>query len=515
MGGCGETGRRSRLKICFPKGSAGSSPAIRTILGLALAVLTAACGPADDPNRVDISIIGAPPKLGDPDRETLDATRSTMLRETAMGLVRFDASGQIEPALAESWIVTDDGRSIIFRIHRMKWPDGSDVTGQDVAASLNRAIATNSENRLKPLLTAVEAVVGMTGRVVEIRLKTPRPYLLQLLAQPELGIRRNGTGLGPWRIRERAGNAFILRPAPDPYADAVEDAPEDKREIHVKGGRGALAVARFVNETSDLVMNGTAADWPYVVAAGLDDAQRLRRDPVEGLFGLAILPRATFLKERSLREAMAMAIDRPAIATALGVPRWPIMERLLPMMLDSGQAPAAPEWAASDMTERRNLAARRIASWEGARGPMAPVRVALPPGPGMRMLFARLSADWRRIGVPSVLVPYADDDADLRLIDEVAPNNSANWYLTRTGCGYGLACSPVGDTELTVARAAPSLGQRSAAIARADAAYAQAAGYIPIAKPLRWSLVSPVLTRYRDNGFGAHPFAELRVPAKN
>src|SRR5512138_3202722 len=29
-GGRGETGRRSRLKICFPRGSVGSSPAVRT-----------------------------------------------------------------------------------------------------------------------------------------------------------------------------------------------------------------------------------------------------------------------------------------------------------------------------------------------------------------------------------------------------------------------------------------------------------------------------------------------------
>ena len=129
----------------------------------------------------------------------------------------------------------------------------------------------------------------------------------------------------------------------------------------------------------------------------------------------------------------------------------------------------------------------------------------------MRVLFARLSADWRRIGVRAVMVPFADDDADLRLIDEVAPNSSANWYLTRTGCDYGLACSTAGDFALSEARAAPSLGQRSAAIARADAAYALNAGYIPLGKPIRWSLVNPVLTRYRDNGFGVHPFAELRA----
>ena len=178
-------------------------------------IATLACTPDDDPNRIDVSVIGPPPKLGDADRELLDPSRGLLMRETAMGLVAFDANGQIEPALAESWIVTDDGRSIIFRIHRMQWPDGTEVTGNQVAESLNRAIASNSENRLKPLLGAIDAVVGMTGRVVEIRLKTPRPYLLQLLAQPELGVRRKGAGLGPWRISGRDGNALVLRPAPD------------------------------------------------------------------------------------------------------------------------------------------------------------------------------------------------------------------------------------------------------------------------------------------------------------
>jgi oligopeptide transport system substrate-binding protein len=513
MGGCGETGRRSRLKICFPYGSAGSSPAIRTIAAIMLMLSSVACTPADDPNRIDVSIIGAAPKLGDPDRETLDASRSIMMRETAMGLVGFDASGQIEPALAESWIVTDDGRSVVFRIQRLKWPDGRDVTGQDVAASLNRAIAANSENRLKPLLTAIDAVVGMTGRVVEIRLKTPRPNLLQLLAQPELGIRRNGTGLGPWRIAGRTGNALVLRPVPDPMVALTgDDAAVDERRTLVKGGRGSLAVARFINGTSDLVLGGTVADWPFIEAGQLSGTARLRRDPAEGLFGLAIIARRAFLKERSLREALAMSIDRTAMAESLAISRWTMMERLLPTQLDSGQPPAQASWSSLRQTERVSLATRRIGAWESARGAIAPVRIALPNGPGMRMLFAQIAADFRRIDVPAMLVPLGDEDADLRLIDEIAPNSSANWYLTRTGCGYGLSCSRIGDVALSEARAAPSLGQRSAAIARADAAYAEHAGYIPIAKPLRWSLVNPVLTRYRDNSLATHPFAQLRAP---
>ncbi len=515
MGGCGETGRRSRLKICFPYGSAGSSPAIRTIAAATAIVALQACTPADDPNRVDVSIIGPAPRLGDPDREALDASRSILLRETAMGLVTLDASGQIEPALAESWIVTDDGRSIIFRIHRVRWPDGSEVTGDEVAQSINRALAANSQNRLKPLLSAIDAVIGMTGRVVEVRLKVPRPYLLQLLAQPELGIRRKGAGLGPWRITGRGGGALTLRPAPDIASEGLEDAPRDLREVRVSGGRAALAIARFAAGRNDLVMGGTLADWPLVRAAALDGTNRIRRDPVDGLFGLAIMPQSAFLKERTLREALSMAIDRSALDGGLDLPRWTAMDRLLPAQLDSGQAAVAPDWLGNSIDERRSIARDRIAGWVRGRGKLSPLRVALPKGPGMRILFAHLAADWRRIGVDAVTVSLADDAADMRLIDEVSPNTSANWYLTRTGCDYGLACSVPGDLALREARAAPTLGQRSAAIARADAAFAANSGYIPLGKPVRWSLVGAALTRYRDNAMATHPFAELRERSKN
>ena len=467
------------------------------------------CAPSDDPNRIDVSVIGTAPKLGDPDREILDATRSTLMRETAMGLVALDAGGQVEPALAESWIVTDDGLSVIFRIHRMRWPDGKEVTGDDVAASLNRAIASTSVNRLKPLLTAVDAVVGMTGRVVEVRLKTPRPNLLQLFAQPELGIRRKGAGLGPWRISGRVGNALVLRPAADVASEDSADAPRDARVVRIKGGRAALAVARFVHQRSDLVIGGTLADWPIVQAANPATAQ-VRQDPADGLFGLAIVGRRDFLKERSLRAALAISIDRAALAADLPPMRWTPVERLLPAQLDSGQAPVSPDWVPAGRDERQSIARQRIAAWVNARGRIEPLRVALPTGPGMRLLFAHLAADWRRIGVPSVKVGPTDADADLRLIDEIAPNASANWYLTRTGCSYELICSEAGDLALREARAAPTLGQRGAAIARADAAYAETAGYIPLGKPMRWSLVNPVLTLYRDNGFAVHPFAQLR-----
>src|SRR3546814_5876462 len=47
------------------------------------------------------------------------------------GLVKLDGNGQVVPDMATSWRVSDDGRSIIFRLREAEWTDGRDVTGQD------------------------------------------------------------------------------------------------------------------------------------------------------------------------------------------------------------------------------------------------------------------------------------------------------------------------------------------------------------------------------------------------
>ena len=96
----------------------------------------------------------------------------------AQGLVRFDAGGNIVGGLAERWNVSDDGISYIFRLASAKWPDGREITAQQVARLLKRAIAPRSKNPLKDALGAVDDIVAMTDRVIEIRLTAPRPNLL-------------------------------------------------------------------------------------------------------------------------------------------------------------------------------------------------------------------------------------------------------------------------------------------------------------------------------------------------
>ena len=477
-------------------------------MGVCAALLTGSCGSTAHSGDVEVSVIGDRFRRSDPDQGGLDRADAMLGDATAMGLVALDGNGQVEPALAESWIVTNDGLSTIFRIRPAQWPNGDQVTGEEVAASLNRAIAPGSHNPLKPLLSAVDAFIGMTGRVVEVRLKVPRPNLLQLLAQPELGIRREGAGSGPYRIVR--GRSTYARLREIPAEDAAPDAKPD--EITLRTERTAKAVARFVADRSDLVSGGTLADWPIVTVAKPRPG-RLRFDPVQGLFGFAIVGRIPFLADSDVRAALAMAIDRKGLANAMGIGGWTISETLLPARLDSAGDPARANWVGNALAQRRADATGRIAQWRGGTRAVPTLRIALPDGPGMRVLFAAVAADWRRIGVTAVAVPWRAPDADLRLIDAVAPNASANWYLTTVSCAGGLVCDAQGDDALEESRNADTLADRSAKLLLADERIAIRSSFIPLGVPIRWSLVDPTLSGWHENVFGAHPLNELRPSA--
>ncbi|HEX8388253.1 MAG TPA: ABC transporter substrate-binding protein [Sphingomonas sp.] len=482
----------TRLKIGFPW-SAGSSPAVRTTLGFLALLPATACDRRPDSGPVVVSAIESERpsrRLSFPTRLLTDATEQ--------GLVRFDAAGQVEPGLAERWIVTDEARSYIFRIRPARWADGRPVTAEQVAAALRRRLAGNP---LSPYLTAVREVVSMTPQVLEVRLERQRPDLLKLFAQPELAVARAKIGgTGPMRLIDDRPRP-VLRPATDPTADPVEPRPED--EVELTPERAAKAIARYAARRTDLVSGGGFADWPLLATVEIRPAE-VRVDPAVGLFGLAVTSRDGFLADAANRIALSQALDRTAITAAVA-PAWEPAERILPDALYNGVAPPPPAWAALPLGRRRAEARARVAeSDEPVR-----LRVALPAGPGATSLYARIAASLASIGVASERVAWSAP-ADLRLVDEVAPYDSARWYLA-TAC---QPCSVEATDALEAARLAPTPAQRAVELARADRLVAEDGAFIPIARPFRWSLVSPRLRQWQPNARAWHPLNRLRPEAR-
>ena len=481
--------------------------ALRRALAMALVVAVAAFTPACErkpEGAVEVVVIGETPKVVDPAAGPLSPGQAVLLTNVAQGLVRFDARGQIEPGLAERWNVSDDGLSYIFRMAAGQWPSGDRITAHQVARILRRTIAGNSNSPLKDTLGAVDEIVAMTDRVLEIRLKAPRPNLLQLLAQPEFALVRESEGSGPFRIAAGPGPAGVIRL--ERQVTALDDEEGRTEELRLGGSDAPAAMRAFVAGKADLVLGGTFADLPYTRQVR-PTRGALRFDPVAGLFGLAPARSGGPLADPELRRLLSQAIDRDALIAALDVPGLVGRATLLEAGLDGVPDPVTPDWQAVPVGERRpGLIAASDRLFGADERPV--LRIALPEGPGAQLLFNRLAADWALLGIK--LERSAPGQAvDLKLIDEVAPSTSPAWFLRRFRCGSAPICDEQIDPLLEAARAAPVAAQRGALLAEAARLMDENQLFIPIAAPIRWTLVSDRIVGFAGNRFGRHTLTSL------
>lgn len=457
------------------------------VTGLSLLLLLAGCGQKQVPDPLRVSLIGD--------------SQSALRRALMQGLVSFDASGGVEPGLAERWIVTDGGLSYIFRIRDADWSSGRPIRAAEVAVVLRRALLGAAPS---PLFANVESVTPMTGQIIEIRLKRPQPDFLALLALPESGIALSGHGTGPYFVHSRRNGVSRLRPLKPRAHAALPDEDAGARDVRIRSETSSLAVARFAGGTLDMVSGGTATDLPFALITKLP-ASQLKLEPARGLFGLAVARADGPLKNRNLRFALSLALDRSAITSRFGVNDWPLAETVLPPA--QSFTPASLE--SFSLTAKERLAkAQALAGSEPKT-----LRVYLPKGPGMRAIMATLAANWRPLHV-NLVSAERPELADLKLIDEVAPLSSPFWYLDRLGCRKIRPCEEGTDALLSRALTAETAEDRLTFLKQADSAITSAHYFIPIARPLRWSLVRDTVSGWKDSPLAVHPLPDLQAKGR-
>lgn len=455
------------------------------------------------------------PRLVDPASRPLTGPELLLVGNSAQGLVRFDNAGNIVPGLAERWAVSDDGLSYVFRLKNGSWPDGRRIRGRDVVRLLNRHLERGSRNPLRDTVGAISQVVAMTDRVVAIELSAPRPHLLQLLAQPEFGLVREGQGSGPLAATREEDSILLTR-----TIAGVEEEGETRERVVLDVASAEEALAAFRAGEAELVLGGTSGDLAVALGARLPRGV-LRIDPVAGLFGLVPARSDGPAGRREVRALLDEAIDRQALVGALGLPQLQPRTSILQPGLDGVAAPAQPRWAGEPAEDRRSrLVARAAELFDPAPGTAAAgegnarpvIRVALPAGPGGQIILRRLATDWGVLGL-DVRAAGPRERADFRWLDEVAPSSSPAWFLRRFRCAVVPVCLEEVDQLLDAARLAGFAPQRNAFFADAERQMREEVLFIPVAAPIRWSVVGREITGFAENRFARHPLTGLRGPA--
>lgn len=472
----------------------------------ALAMAPGACRKRPE-GALKILVIGNSPSLRDPADGPLSQPDQVLLLNVAQGLVSFDSSGNIVSGLAERWTVTDDGLSYIFRLASGNWSDGRKINARDVARLLKREIAGRSRNNLKDAFGAVDDIVAMTDRVIEINLIAPRPDLLSLLAQPQMAILRNGEGTGPFTATSSSGGVKLTRNIVSP-----EDETTSREELLLGGARSMVAIQAFAAADADLVLGGTFADLPQAAHAKLP-RNSLRFDPVSGLFGLVPTHSGGPLGKPEVRQLLSQAIDRDSFVAAMGVPGLAPRVTVLEPGLDGVPAPTSPSWSATPYSNRvASLEAQSNRLFGTKAKPT--IRLALPDGPGANLLLLLLRRDWGQLGF-TVERAQNGSAADFTLLDEVAPSTGASWFVRQFRCDRVPVCDPKADQLMDGARQSPVPAQRYALLGEAAALIDGGEVFISITAPVRWSLVSANIQNFAGNRYARHTLSELGTGPAN
>ena len=167
--------------------------------------------------------LGNDPATLDPAK--VDERAAEMVRYLTGGvLVRLNRSSlSLEPALAESWTVSGDGKLVTFRLRPgLRFSDGSPLTSADVVATLHRVLAPATgapvaDEFLAPTKVSVEESDPLTVRVhLPQRIVSIGGAFDQIAIEPANHPSEGRVTAGPFSVAEFKQGQYV-RLARNPY----------------------------------------------------------------------------------------------------------------------------------------------------------------------------------------------------------------------------------------------------------------------------------------------------------
>ncbi len=155
---------------------------------------------------------------------TADATASIdgiFTHNVFQSLTTVTESGEVQPDLAESWTISEDGLTYTFALVKgVKYHDGTDFDSGDVKFSFDRAMAEDSVNPSKGIFKSIDTVSVVDPNTVKIVLTKKDAFLLFNMAKGDASIvapesaetnKTNPIGTGPFKFTSwTRGDRMIL-----------------------------------------------------------------------------------------------------------------------------------------------------------------------------------------------------------------------------------------------------------------------------------------------------------------
>lgn len=397
---------------------------------VAAAALALSTGAAFAQARTDLvlGVVLEPPHL-DPTAGAAAAIDEIVYTNVFEGLTKIGPTGEVEPGLAESWSISDDGKVYTFKLRPgVKFHDGTDFTAEDVKFSLDRARAADSTNAQKVLFEPIENVEVVDPTTVRVTLKNPTGAFLYnmgwgdaVIVAPESADTNKDkpVGTGPFKFDNWAkGSAITIVKNPDYWGEPVA---LEKAEFRIIPDAAAAIPA---------LLAGDVHAFPNMPAG--DALAQIQADPrfevmigsTEGETVLAINNKKPPFDDVKVRQAIAHALDRQAIidgaSSGIGTP------------IGSHFAPHHPAYVDLTGTYPYDVEkAKALLKEAGHESIKATLK--LPPPPYARQGGEIVASQLRDVGIELEIIPlewaqwleqvFTNKDYDLSIVSHTEPND--------------------------------------------------------------------------------------------
>jgi len=274
---------------------------------------------------------------------TMDAALSTDLYSQQVyshileGLVMLDPQGVLQPALAESWTPSADGKVWTFKLRQnVKFHDGTEFTADDVKYTVDRILNPETRSPQRGSLAQITSVEAVDRHTVRITTRAPfvpiltnlatSAYVVPRAAHSRLGrdFARRPVGTGPYRWVEWVpGERIVLEANPDYYAGR----PSVERLVFRFIPEGSVRLAELESGGLDLIAGIPAQDLRRLRVSLLVDLHEVVGTNYRLLaFNTSVKP----FDDVRVRQAIAHAIDKQKIVDVVWPGRGVVAEGPIP-----------------------------------------------------------------------------------------------------------------------------------------------------------------------------------------
>lgn len=456
------------------------------------------------------------------------------------GLLQYQSDGQLGPALAVDWTVSDNGLNYRFTMKAgMKWSDGAPLSANDVVAGMRRSLdparPSPFASRLYPIKNAEAYVAGeldegevlgisaIDAETVEISLNRRDADFLHILAHP------------------------IAKPAPDDNPDLIDDGSVTSGAYSFESeenGRTTLVAESGLPTLTFQSIASVQGGWqaslsqdafitaalPIVTVPRVGDrGDVVRSDGGESLYAYAVNMERRALDTLEVRHALAMSIDRPGLIKKLPITSAVPATQFVPPTAKTYEKSYVAPFTPLTFEEREAVAEALLAEQGIEAETDFVVRLRIPAGDIHNDVALSVAKMWAAVGIKTEIIqaPFpshwqavAAGDFDIAFVSWPSRRDSprdALDPLSRAAGPWNFARYRFPAFDERLARAAESAKEelRADYYREAEKALIEDQSLIALFFYQPLVLVSSNVAGWQSNASGIHPLTSLSLSGEN